>query len=371
MLESILAIASKEILHIRRTAVIIRMMAIMQVLNLLQLGFIDSTVRDMPIVIVDQDHSSHSRELVERVRNTKTFHVKFMTSSVGQARDHVRAGRARVAVVIPPDFHSDRAGRGRSSVIALVDGSDSLASGQALGALDGVVGQMNAIDSAAEEDDGETGTVSAHSIVLYNPEGRTSNFLLPGLVVTVLAGAYMGFAGLSLIREREGGNLERLLMTPVSFTGLMLGKLLPYVGMGLINVALLFIAMRFGFGVPLRGNVLLLPIAGFFFLLTTLALGTYLAAAARSQMEFGPRMIMLQLPMFMLCGYIFPLSSLPKVLLLVAYALPPTHMLEIMRGVCLRGAGFVDLAPHFAFLIIMPFILVGAAVRRFKSTVNA
>jgi ABC-2 type transport system permease protein len=366
--QSFRAIAFKEFIHVSRNKFILRMMLMMQVLNLILLGFIDFDARDLPTVIVDQDQTSYSREFVQKLKATKTFDVKFTTSSIAQARDHVRGGRARIALVIPPDFHRDRAAHRTARVLALVDGSDSVASGQALSTIAGLSAQF-----AVTTEDASLGTrssISPHSMLLFNPEGRASNFMLPGLIVTIMAGAYLGLAAGSLVREREQGTLERLLMSPLNFAGFMLGKLVPYWLASLANIAVLLTAMRFGFGVPFRGSILWVMGSFALFSMTILALGVYLAAAAQTAQELGPRQMQLGSVMMMLCGYLFPLSSLPKFLLPVSYALPSTHMVAILRGATLRGAGIEDFWMHFLYLVVAPGLLLAAAVRKFKGTIN-
>lgn len=363
--ESVRTMASKEILHVTRNKLILRMMLFMQTLQLLMLAFIDVNARDLPTVVVDQDQSAYSRELVQKMRATKTFDIKYTTSSVAQARDHIRVGRARVAIVIPPNFHADRARRGNTKILALIDGSDASVSGQALDAIAGMTGALNAPEGGGEH----ARRTTLHSLMLFNPQGKTSHFMLPGLLVFVLAMAYLGQAGMALVREREQGNLERLLMTPLNYTGLLVGKLVPYLAMGFGNALLFMLAMRWVFGVPIKGSVVLLAVSTFLFLLTMLALGLYFAAGAKSMAEMGPRIAAFTAPMMMLSGYIFPLSSLPKSLLPIAYALPLTHMMEIIRGVTLRGSNINDLMGHMIYLVVAPAVLLVLAARKFNASV--
>jgi ABC-2 type transport system permease protein len=160
-------------------------------------------------------------------------------------------------------------------------------------------------------------------------------------------------------------------MTPMSFTGFMLGKLAPYLLIGLVNAAGLLLLMSLVFHVPVRGSLILLYLSLSMYLLTMLSLGVWQAAGASSMQELGMRQGFLTFPILYLSGYLFPLSSIPKWLLPVSYALPPTHMIEIMRGLALRGAGVADLWPHLLFMVVAPTILLSLAVRKFKSTINS
>lgn len=362
MLATLLAIAWKEFRQVFRNRFVLRMTATFQITQLLLLGFIDLRARDLPLVICDQDQSSYSRELIQKISATGTFDHRFSTTSIAQAREHVRAGRAKVAVVIPPDFHRERASGTTGRVLALVDGSDSVATGQALAAIEGMTAQIevNSQDRAPE-------SITTRSMLLYNPEGNTSHFTLPALVAMVMANAYMVMAGIGLARERQMGTLERLLMTPLDFTGFILGKLTPYFVLALINASLLLLVMRWGFQVPVRGNLLLLGFSLAVFLGTSLGIGMFIAAGANSIPEVTGNTARISIPMLFLSGYLFPLTSLPIWLRPIAYALPATHMIEIMRGITLRDATFTDLWGHIAYLFVTAVIILTLAVQRFKA----
>lgn len=368
MWSSFRAVLYKELIQLGRNSMYIRMMIVMQTVQLVLLGAIDVNVRDLPTVIVDQDHSSQSRELTQKLAATRTFAIKYTTSSVAQARAHVRAGRAKIAVVIPPSFHVDRASGRTAKVLALIDGSDSVASGQALASLEGMTAQIQVEREAPSVEDQRA--VRAHSMLLFNPEGRTSNFMLPALLALILTNAYLGLAASSLIDEREKGTLERLLMTPLDFWGLMMGKVAPYLLVATGNIALLLSLMRWVFGVPFRGSVLLAFGGLVLFAATMLAIGVFFAASSRSHAEAGMRQIQYAVPAMLLSGYVFPLTSIPTYLLPISYSLPTTHAIEIMRAILLRGAGLQDLWVNFLFLTIAPVFIIGAAVRKFRRTLG-
>jgi ABC-2 type transport system permease protein len=365
---SFLAISMKEIVHARRDKFQLRQLIVMQTLQLILLGFIDTTVHDLPTVIVDLDRSAESRELAAKIKATGTFEVKYQTNSQGQARDLIREGRASVGVVIPPDYHLHRSRGEAASALALVDGSDPVSSNQALAAINGLAAQMNFEAQGASNN---VPSLVPHSIVLYNPQGRTANYLLPSLLAIMMSGAFVSLSAGALVRERDRGNLERLLMTPINLTGLMLGKLAPYFVIGVVDVIGFLLIMRWAFVVPINGSLLLLALAMGLYLLTLLALGLFLASTARSAGEVNGRAGLLMLPNLFLSGYVFPLTSVPKFLLPISYALPTTHMIETMRGIILRGAGFADLLPQFAYLTILPIVLTLLSVRRFAATVQA
>jgi ABC-2 type transport system permease protein len=360
------AIARKEVLHVRMGA--LSMLILMQCMDFGMMAWIDVTIRDLPTVLVDQDHTAESREFIARVRATHTFKIKYLTSSTEQARGHLRAGRAKAAIVIPPDYGRARSAGTTAQILALVDGSDAATGGQVTGAIEGLAASMDLI-ARTEEIGPRPPTIESHSVLLFNPEGRTANFMLPGLLGIILGSGYSYRSLWGLLSEREAGNLERLLMTPISYTGLVLGKIAPWFAMGVVNALVYCLVIRWGFGVPLRGSTALLLLSIALYVLTVVSLGSFIGAGAGSVNDAFALWGFIPLLSTFLSGYIFPLASIPKPLLLVAYALPHTHFIELMRGICLRGASAADLAPHLAFLAIAPIVLTIGSARRFSRSV--
>jgi ABC-2 type transport system permease protein len=361
------AIVKKEILQTLRNKTRLRMLLLFQCLDFAMLVGIDVTVREVPAVLVDQDHTDESRALVERISATGTFDLKYATTSTDQARDHIRAGRARVAIVIPPDYGRVRQMNGDAHLLALLDGSDSASSGQAAASLQGVASRLNL--EAQQEVVEATATTTPHAVLLFNPQGSLSSFMLPGLLALILAESYAVFAMRSLAGERDAGNLERLLMTPMSHAALIFGKLIPWFLLGVANGVLYLLVSRFAFGVPIRGSVMLLFFALSLYVLTEVTLGAFIAAGAESAGDAQGTLFYMGFPVFWLSGYIFPLASLPKVLLPVSYALPETHFIEIMRGICLRGADATELAPHLLYFAIAPIVLTVGSIWRFSRSI--
>jgi ABC-2 type transport system permease protein len=248
-----------------------------------------------------------------------------------------------VGVVIPPDFHEQRARGKNASILTLVDGSDATSTGQALAAMNGLVAQMNVDAQQEDVASSERGMAfAARALILFNPLGRTANFMLPGMMVIVMQ-VFIQMSANSLVIEQEMGTMERLLMTPVDFTGMMLGKMAPYWVISMIDIVLLLLAMRWGFGIPIRGSVPLLLGAYGLFMINMLAWGLLFAATAVHPTQVGQRAMLFSIPALFLTGYIFPLSGLPWWLLPISYAHPITHQMEIVRGIILRGSSFSDL----------------------------
>jgi len=363
MWSSFVAILVKEFKHIFRDRGTIVLFFTLPIMQLSLFGFLDQNVRNLPTVVVDQDQTRYSRELMDEMRATKTFAIATITNSPDQARQLIAQGTVRVGVVIPPDFHDRRARRQQAQFLVLIDGSDSNVSAQALAAINGLVAQQN-LDAA--EAVGAKPLLSAQPIVLFNPEGRTANYIIPGLVAILLQIAAMLLASIAIVREREQGTMEQLLVTPIRPLGLVLGKLAPYLVIGIVEMALILLIMRWGFGVPIQGSLLLLFAVAIIYLFALLALGLTISMRAQTQMQAQQMAQMLLLPSIFLSGYIFPVAGLPTVLYWIGRALPATHMIDVMRGAVLRSAGPFDLLPSILALSALSVVLVWLSVRRVR-----
>jgi ABC-2 type transport system permease protein len=339
------------------------------VFQLVLFGFIDQTVSNLPTVVVDQDGTRYARELMDKLRATHTFDITHVTPDPRAGREDIAAGRARVGVVIPPDYHDTRARGSGSKILVLIDGSDSTVSAQALAAVNGVAADENVEATNEKIQSGVTlpqPALSVQPIILFNPDGRTANYIIPGLIAILLQIVAIVLTAISIVREREKGTLEQLLVTPIDPLGLMLGKLAPYLFVGVFEMTMILLAMRFGFAVPIRGNLVFLFGMALVYLFALLSIGLWVSTRAQTQAQAQQMAQMFLLPSIFLSGYIFPSSGLPIVLFAIGRILPATHMIEIMRGVVLRDAGPLELMPHVLALVAMSIILVTLSVRSFR-----
>jgi ABC-2 type transport system permease protein len=368
-LSSFIAIFTKEFVHIRRDRATLVIALAIPIFQLVLFGFIDQTVSNLPTVVVDQDATHYSRELVDQLRATHTFAITHVTADPRAARDDITAGRARVGVIVPPDFHERRARGDEAKLLVLIDGSDANVSAQALASVNGVAA-AESFEAIAEKIQigvtPPTNALSVQPIVLFNPDGRTANFIIPGLVAILLQIVAIVLTAISIVREREKGTLEQLLVTPIDPLGLMLGKLAPYLFVGIAEMAMILLAMRFGFGVPIRGNLVFLFVMALVYLFALLSIGLAISTRAQTQAQAQQMAQMFLLPSIFLSGYIFPAPGLPFVLRWIGRLMPATHMIEIMRGVVLRGAGPAQLWPNVAALVAISVAMVALSVRNFQ-----
>ena len=363
MWSSFVAIVRKEFKHIFRDRGTLALFFMLPVVQLSLFGFLDQNVKNLPTVIVDQDSTRASRELIDQLRATKTFAIATITNSPAQARAMIAQGTARIGVMIPPDFHDKRARRANAQFLVLIDGSDSNVSAQALASINGLAAAQNFEAARAL---GARPVLSAQPIVLFNPGGRTANYIIPGLVAILLQLAAMVLASIAIVREREQGTMEQLLVTPIHPVGLVLGKLAPYLVIGIVEMALILLLMRWGFDVPIEGSLVFVFATAVMYLFALLALGLTISMRAQTQMQATQMSQLLLLPSIFLSGYIFPVAGLPRVLYWIGRALPATHMIDVMRGAVLRSAGPWDLLPSLLALAAIGVVLVTLSISRVR-----
>ncbi len=373
MWNSFVAVFRKELLHIVRDRATLILALTIPLFQLVLFGFIDQTVRDVPTVVVDQDRSTASRGLIDKLRATRTFAIFAVTQSPSEARNEITAGRAKVGIVIPPDYRNKRARGVGAKILVLIDGSDTSVSSQTLASVNGLVAQEN-LTQLRERVSGGRGeaapaSISAQPIILFNPDGRSANYIIPGLVAIVLQIVATILSALAIVREREKGTLEQLLVTPVNPLGLMLGKLAPYLFVGFVEMVLILLAMRFVFAVPIRGNLVFLFVMALVYVFALLALGLFISTRSDTQAQAQQLAQLFLLPSIFLSGYIFPASGLPRPLWAIGRLLPATHMIAIMRGVVLRDAGVRELLPNVLALVAISVVLVSLSVRKFRKTI--
>jgi ABC-2 type transport system permease protein len=339
------------------------------VFQLVLFGFIDTNVRHVPTVVFDQSRTAESRELVRDFVNTSYFDVVGFPPSREALRGEIVAGRASVGIEIPPDYARKRLNRETADFLVLIDGSDSSVSGQTLAAANGLALQ-HSLDELGRRTGFRDLPLRPFPLLLFNPDSRSANLLIPGLVAILLTFSGTILAAFSIVRERERGTLEQLMVTPASPVAVVLAKLLPYLLLGFVQLILVLILMTQVFGVPIHGSVLLLLALSTIYLFSLLALGLLVSSRANTQMEAIQGAQGFMLPSIMLSGYIFPIASLPRPLQYVSKVLPATHFIAISRGIIIRGAGFMDLWPNVVALLILATILVAISTRAFRKTIS-
>jgi ABC-2 type transport system permease protein len=357
------AVFYKETLHVRRDAGTLFFSLTMPLLQMFLLGFgIDTNIRRVPTVVYNADGRRESRELIDRLKNSDTFYVQ----NDRDMNDLIVAGKARVGIKVPVDYSDRLLHQMGAQVLVLIDGSDSSVAGQAIN-VSNAIGLDESLRRVLP--DREAMPVEMRPKMLFNPDSRSPNFFLPGLTAIMLLNVTTFLTAFSIVREKERGTLEQLFVTPVRPFGLLLGKLLPYLGVGFFELCLILTCMRFLFRVPIHGSVWLLAFLSLPYLFAALSLGILISSKAASQAEAMQLAFLPILPSVFFSGYIFPRETMPAIFRPISYLIPATYFINITRGVILRGAGIRHLwADGLALFAIGTFLLIIAA-RRFQNKV--
>jgi ABC-2 type transport system permease protein len=337
--------------------------------QLILFGLIDMNVRHVRTVVYDQSRTAQSRELLNDFVNTSYFDIVAEVGSHEALREYIVAGRASVGVEVPPDYARRRLNEQPADFLVLIDGSDSTISSQALAAANGVA-LSRSVDELAQRAGTKDIPIRPHPLLLFNPDSRTANLLIPGLVAILLTFSGTLLAAFAIVRERERGTLEQLMVTPASPIAVILGKLLPYLVLAFVQLLFVLFLMVVVFKVPIHGSLPLLLGLSTIYLFALLSLGLLVSSRARTQMEAIQAAQGFLLPSIMLSGYFFPMSALPAPLRWIGQLLPATHFIAIARGIIIRGATFPDLWRSVAALIVIAAVLVGASTRAFHKTIG-
>jgi len=365
-----LVIAHKELLQLRRDPLTLAMMVALPIIQLLLFGYaINTDVRHIPTVVFDQDRSALSRDMVRSLVATGFYDLAGHVRSYDEITDALRGGKARVGLVVPADFSSDvTSGRG-SKLQLVVDGSDpqtvasatntaaSLAAARSSALLVSRLERAGAVAS---------GTIEVEPNTWYNPDLRTAIYVVPGLVGVILTMTMVMLTAMAIARERERGTLEQLIVSPVRRLELVVGKIVPYVVIGYVQMTLILFAGGLVFDVPITGSLLLLYALAFVFIAANLALGLFFSTLAKTQQQAMQMSFFFLLPNILLSGFMFPFEAMPRPAQWLAQALPLTHFLRIVRGITLKGSGFSDVSLELVWLSAILVALVALASLRFS-----
>ncbi len=365
------AIIIKEFVQLVRDTRTLVMALVMPVVMLLLFGYaITTDVENLPTVVFDQSQSQESRALIERFANSRYFAIIGPVGSLGDIEREIDYARARVGIVIPPDYAA-AIQSGRTAIVqVLVDASDPLIARSALATAD-AIGQVTSLQIVTQRL--QRSGIPSVSLPLemrvrawYNPDLRNVNFIVPGLLAVVLTMLTLMLTAIAIVRERELGTLEQLVATPIRKSELILGKILPYVLLGYVDITLALLIAVYWFKVPVQGSLLLLYGLALIFYLATLGQGILISTVSRTQRQAMQGAFFVFLPTILLSGFMFPREGMPLVIQWVGYALPLTYFLIIVRGIILKGIGFIELANQIVPLAALGLFFFTVSVLRFQ-----
>jgi ABC-2 type transport system permease protein len=367
----LLAIVRKEVIHILRDRRTLAIMFAIPIIELILLGYAATTdIRRLNTAVYDADRTMQSRQLVEAYRASDYFVISHYAQSEEEIAVLLDGGKVRAGIIIPAGY-GDNLAKGRTAQVAfLIDGSDPSVATTAFAASQSV-GQAQSIKILQQRlgiDVTKVGGIEIRPRVWYNPDLRSANFMVPAIIGIILQFLTGLFTALTIVREREQGTIEQLVVTPIKPWELVIGKVIPYIGIAFFDLAeVLFIGVIW-FDVPIRGSLPLLLLLSVLFLLTTLGIGLLISSAARTQQEAMFLSFLVMFPMIFLSGFFFPLEAMPGWLQAISYAIPLRYMLVIIRGIILKGAGLPAFTEQvIALAILGPLIFTAASLRFRKS----
>ncbi|HVR81478.1 MAG TPA: ABC transporter permease [Luteimonas sp.] len=357
------AIVVKELRQLRRDRITLAMIVGIPVMQLVLFGYaINLNLRGLSAAIADQSGTAGSRALVMDMIATGVVRPVADARTPQELMAMLKRGEISVGIAIPPDFERRRID-GREAVQVLVDGSDTVVQGAAIQLAQLPLDSSSRIAKAINPQ--QISVVS-----FYNPERRSAVNIVPGLIGVILTMTMVLFTGVAIVRERERGNMELLIATPVSRSELMIGKVLPYAVIGLVQTTVVLALGVWLFQVPVRGAVLDVYFAAVLLILANLTLGLLISTRAQSQFQAMQMTFFVFLPSLLLSGFMFPFAGMPPAVQWLAELLPLTHFLRLIRGVMLRGAGLLELWPDVLALLAFTVVMMTAAILRFRKRLD-
>ncbi len=356
------AVMRKELRQLKRDRITVAMIVGIPIGQMLLFGYaINTDVRDLKSAVANQANTQLSRQFVAEMRETQVLDFRFSVESPAELEQLLRAGKISVGVYIPPDFDRRTTDPRRPAAHLMVDGADPTIVGIANQLAMMPVG-FDAVKSRPER------TLEVRPY--YNPERRTAVNIVPGLIGVILTLTMILFTAVAIVRERERGNLELLINTPVSTTELMVGKLLPYIAIGLIQLALVVGVGQLLFDIPLQGTMVELYVAASFFIAANLSLGLFISTVANTQFQAMQVTFFILLPSILLTGFMFPFDGMPRFAQYLGEILPNTHFMRLTRGIMLRDASLIELGRELLVLAGTAVIAMTGAIMRFSRTLD-
>ncbi len=372
----LIALIRKEFIQIRRDPRTLILIIVIPIMQLLLLGYAATNdVRNVPLAVYDQDHSSAARRLIEAYRAADYFQITHTVASENELRELIDRGVVRAGLIIPPGYEKKYHRGEQVSVAFVLDGTDPTVASTALSAAQ-LIGQAHATTVLTERTQRHglgidlQSPIQVRTQVWYNPDLVSAYFMIPGVIGMILYALTSILTATAIVRERERGTIEQLIVTPIRPLELVIGKLFPYVVLAIINAIEVLALGAWWFNVPVRGNIALILALSGLFLLSSLGIGLFGSTVANTQQEAMLTVWMTLLPSIFLSGFFFPLEAMPKVLQWISYFFPLRYYLVIIRTLLLKGVGVNVFWEQVLALTIFGVLIMGAAARRFRKRLD-
>lgn len=366
----IYAILYKEFKQMSRDITMLRLLILLPIIQILIFGLaINTEVKHIPTVVFDQCKQQESRELIDVLVATDYYDIKYYVNSIKEVNEKINAGEAIVGIIFPPDMvkrfkHGDNV-----PIQLIVDASDNMSASSAINvaqlAINKKVEQIQS-SSLAYSQNLVVGKYDLRIRAWYNPDFISANYIIPSIIGIVLMMTLIMAASISIVREKEEGTLEQLLISPLKPIELIIGKIVPYICVGYIQMLIAICIGYFGFNIPIKGSLILFIFLSTIFMLAILSLGILISTVAQNQMQAMQLSFFVLLPSILLSGFMFPRVAMPDFFYYISMVLPMTHYVEISRGIFLKGIGLEYLYQPTLFLLFFTIIVLSLSIWRFK-----
>lgn len=375
-MKTILYIVKKEFLQLKRDPKMFGMILIAPILQLVVLGFaVTFDVNVVHTAVFDQDHSVESRKYVEDLESAGYFSIDYHVDSYDELVDLIDKGNIILGIVIPTDFEKDVNRNITTSIQAIFDGSDGNSALISAGYVGGVTSSFShqVIVESAERSGHKfsISTISPETRIWYNPDAKTQVFMVPGIVGLLLMLITVILTSLAIVKEKEIGTLEQLIVTPIKPGQLILGKIIPFAILGFVAESIIILAMHVIFNISVRGNIFFLFFATFIYILSTLGLGMFISTISKTQQQaFMLAAFVVMLPMIYLSGFTFPIENMPAFIQYITYLIPLRYFMVIIRGIILKGVGFSELWMELLAMFAIGVGILYLSSLRFKKRLS-
>lgn len=369
------SIVKKEFIQIKRDRASLIIAVMMPIFMMILFGYAVNTELDnINTEVLDMSNTTESRDVIKNFENTKYFKVIKSAKNISQIDEDMNLGNIHAAIIIPSDYALKLNKNGKPRIQILIDGSDPTTARTVLssGVLTGENYSMSYINKTMEKNNENLngGGIDISTRVLYNPDLKNRNFTIPGLVGLVMQNITILLTAFALVREKERGTIEQLLVSPLKSGEIILGKLVPYILIGFCDFLLSMFIGFYYFGIPISGSTGLLIFLGLGFVICSLAIGILISTAAKTQLQAMQMTFMVLLPSVLLSGFVFPREAMPKVIYAMGYFLPLTYFLNIVRSIVLKGIGMNYIYKDVITLFIFGIILLSFSIIQFRKNLE-
>lgn len=368
-MKNIVHLVKKEYLQILRDKAYLPMLIFAPIVQLTLFGYVvASNISNIPTAILDQDKTQASRQFIEKFSNSGYFRLNYYLQSNSEIDELLDTGKVKLAINIPGGFSSKLKRNETAQVQIIVDGTNSITASIIMGYANEIV-QRQSVEILAQQLQKTRASIPGMDLrlrVWYNPELDNVNFIVPGIICTILAIITTMLTSASIVREREKGTLEQLMVSPIARHEMIMGKVLPFMGVGFIDVIIVLTVGTLWFKVPIHGSIILLLLLSILFLSNTLGTGILISTISRTQQQAMLTSLFIIMPWMVLSGFVFPIENMPKIIQYFTYFIPLRYFLIIIRDIVLKGSGLSTLWPQALAMIVMGGVILTFSIFRFN-----